>query len=64
MWYGYSLEGLKNNETDTEYFDIKSSPFKIYGLCNPQVNYYRLPVDVAKSVGGVAPHSETAQAGE
>lgn len=63
MWYGYCLEGLKNNETDTEYFDIKSSPFKIYGLCNPQVNYYRLPVDVAKSVGGVAPHSRNSSGG-
>lgn len=63
MWQGYCLEGLKNKETDTEYYDIKKAPFKIYGLYNPQESFHRMPDDIAKNAGGVYPHSANSSGG-
>ena len=63
MWEGYCLAGLKNNETDTVYYDIRKAPFKIYGLYNPKESFHRMPDDIAKKSGGVYPHSANSSGG-
>lgn len=63
MWQGYCFDGLKNNETDTEYFDIRKEPFKIYGLYNPKKSFHRLPEGVTKIVDGVASHARNSSGG-
>ena len=64
MWIGYCQEGLKINETDIDFFDVRNEPFCIFGLYNPSTNFHRLPDDVAKaSSDAIYSHSVNSSGG-
>ncbi len=56
LWSGYCLEGLGPKETDIKYINVREKPFEIHGVYNlGDENYYRLPIEFARTVsGGVA----------
>lgn len=59
IWKGYSTEGLNIQETNAKFYNIRTSPFKIYGLVDPMNTYNRLPRDVAVAISGdVALHAK------
>lgn len=64
IWVGYTQEGLSVKEKDVIYYDIRQTPFKIYGFWNPQINFHRMPDEVAESVSdAVAVHNKSAAGG-
>ncbi|MBR2042709.1 MAG: hypothetical protein IJ946_00030 [Clostridia bacterium] len=59
IWKGYSVEGLKIQETDAVFHNVRKAPFKIYGLVDPMNTYHRVPMDIAKTISGdVAYHGK------
>lgn len=59
IWKGYSTEWLKIQETDAKFYNVRTVPFKIYGLVDPMNTYNRLPKDIAATISGdVACHAK------
>ncbi len=59
IWKGYTTEGLKIKEADAKFYNVRTAPFKIYGLVDPMNTYNRLPKDIAISASGdVATHAK------
>ena len=50
-WYGYLSDFLAPKEKDLVYFDVRKEPFEIHGIYEIQEdNFFRLPVEFAKSI--------------
>jgi hypothetical protein len=64
VWVGYKQEGLSVKEENIVYCDVRQAPFKIYGLWNPQINFHRMPEEVAKNTSeAVVTHNKSAAGG-
>lgn len=64
IWVGYKQEGLAVKEKNVIYYDVRQTPFKIYGFSNPQINFHRMPDEVAESASdAVAIHNKSAAGG-
>lgn len=64
IWEGYTQVGLSVKEKDVVFYDVRQMPFQIYGLCNPQINFHRMPDEVAERVSdAVALHNKSAAGG-
>lgn len=51
FWYGYKSDFLAPKEADLVYFDVRKEPFGIHGIYEIQPdNFFRLPVEFAKTV--------------
>lgn len=65
VWIGYKQEGLAVQEKDVCYYDIRKYPFNIFGLWNPQIDFHRMPDEVAKKTSeAVSPTINRQQEGE
>lgn len=64
IWVGYKQEGLSVKEKDVVYYDVRQTPFEIYGFWNPAVSFHRMPDKVAESASdAVALHNKSAAGG-
>lgn len=64
VWIGYKQEGLAVKEENVVYHDVRQTPFKIYGLWNPKINFHRIPDEVAQNVSeAVVTHNKSAAGG-
>lgn len=52
LWSGYCREGLYIKEEDTKFYNIRTTPFKIYGLVAPMNIYNRITKDIAAKISG------------
>ena len=64
VWIGYKQEGLSVQEENVVYHDVRQTPFNIYGLWNPQMDFHRMPDEVAKKTSeAVVTHNKSAAGG-
>ncbi|MBQ8804063.1 MAG: hypothetical protein IJZ53_10535 [Tyzzerella sp.] len=63
IWPGYKQEGLSVKEENVVYYDVRQTPFKIYGFWNPQINFHRMPDEVAEKASGAVAALNTNSAG-
>lgn len=63
LWSGYCREGLDIKEEDTKFYNIRTAPFKIYGLVDPMNTYNRIPKDIAAKISGGVASKAPASAG-
>ncbi len=52
VWEGYLRKTQDIKSTDLVFYNVKNSPFKVYGLWNPQVDFKRMPQEIADKVSG------------
>ena len=64
IWVGYTQEGMAVKEEQVVYHDVRQAPFQIYGLWNPQINFHRIPDEIAtKTSDAVVTHNKSAAGG-
>ncbi len=52
VWEGYLRKTQDIKSVNLEFYNIKSSPIKVYGLWNPQDDFRRMPQEIADKVSG------------
>lgn len=63
-WEGFCAKGLAIKREDVDFYKLPCKPFQVLGLWNPEVNFRRLPDDVAAAAsGGVVDKSQQPSGG-